>query len=319
MSRSSTRPARTANISAPKTYGDLRDLLQDRLPHLAAGQQRIARMFLDDPEGAAFHTIGEAAAQAEVHQSSMVRFATMLGLDGYPALVQLCRDQLATRAQLVRRLNHAADPAVGDSLFARVVEHDTRNLSRTFAQIQQADWDAVVHAIVDAPHVHVVGLRKCFSVAHLAAYLLHMVRPGVDQLTGDAGLLVDGLREIRHGDVLIAVSINRYTRDTVRVMEYAKSVDLTTIALTDNASSPLARSADHTFYVETGGVTIFRSLSAFTSLVQALATAVAIQAGTRVRDELLTDEQLLERFEVYLEPADSSRGHRDRSGKPANS
>lgn len=287
----------------PTTYAELRELLQNRLPDLAAGQQRIARQVLDDPEGTAFRSIGEAAGLAGVHQSSLVRFATMLGLPGYPALVRLCRQQLATEAQLVRRLDQAAGHSEGNELFAAVVEHDTRNLNRTFAQVKAADWEAAVTLLATAPSVHVVGLRKCFSVAHLTTYLLHMVRPGVRQLGSSGGLLVDDLRDLGEGDALVAFSIRRYTRDTVRVMEHAKARGITTVALTDAASSPLARSADLTFYVETGSVTLLRSLSAFVSLVQALATAVAVQLGTESRDQLETDERLLESFEVYTDHA----------------
>ncbi|HWN33717.1 MAG TPA: SIS domain-containing protein, partial [Pseudonocardia sp.] len=134
-------------------------------------------------------------------------------------------------------------------------------------------------------------------------YLLHMVRPGVRQLGGAAGLLVDELRELSPGDVLVGVSIRRYTRDTVRALEHANRVGVATVALTDDPSSPLARLADLTFFVETGGVTVLRSLAVFTSVVQALATAVAVRLGTSSRDELLTDEQLLEDFEIYTDPS----------------
>ncbi len=74
---------------------------------------------------------------------------------------------------------------------------------------------------------------------------------------------------------------------------------LRTVAFTDSATSPLARIADTTFLVECEGVTILRSISGFIVLAQALATAVAVHGGKRSRDELLSDEKLLEQFEVY--------------------
>lgn len=291
----------TETIRQPGSYRELRQRLQERLPDMAAGQQRIARLLLDDPEGTAFRSIGETAKLAGVHSSSLVRFAGLFGLNGYPALVKLCREQLASEAQLVRRLEQAGEHTATGELLGAVADHDGRNLTRTFAQIDHGEWERAVRLLADAATVHVVGLRKCFSVAHLMSYLLHMVRPGVRQIGGSAGLLVDELREVRAGDVLVAVSIRRYTGDTVRALEHAGRLGAATIALTDDPSSPLARAADLSFYVETGGVTVLRSLSAFTSLVQALATAVAVQLGTRSRDELRTDEDLLEAFQVYHE------------------
>jgi DNA-binding MurR/RpiR family transcriptional regulator len=288
---------------APVSYRELRAQLQDRLPALAPGQRRIARLLLDDPEGTAFRTIGETARLADVHSSSLVRFAALFELSGYPALVRLCREQLATEVQLVHRLERAQRHTATAQLLGAVVEHDQENLARTFAQLDHAQWDRAVELLADSASVHVIGLRKCYSVAYLMAYLLHLVRPRVRQVGGGAGLLVDELRELEPGDVLVAVSIRRYTRDTVRAVEYARRVGVATVALTDDPSSPLARLADLTFYVGTAGVTVLRSLSVFTSVVQALATAVAVRLGTSSRDELLTDEELLEEFGIYVEPS----------------
>lgn len=283
----------------PATYDELRSLLQERLSDLAPGQRRIAQLLLDDPDGTAFRSIGETARLAEVHQSSVVRFATRLGLSGYPALVSLCRERLTVEAQLVARFGRAQQHAAGDDLLSRMLEHEQDNLQRTYTRLSGERWDRAVEVLAKARNVHVMGLRKCLPVAQLTAYLLRLVRPGVRQLVPVTGSLVDELRELEAGDVFVAASINRYTADTVRAFEYAKERGLATISFTDSAASPLARGADVTFTAACEGVTILRSVTAFISIAQALATAVAVHNGTQSRDELLTDEALLADFSVY--------------------
>lgn len=287
----------------PRNYPELRVQLQERMATYAAGQRRIARVLLADPEATAFRSIGETAKAAEVHESSLVRFATSLGLSGYPALVKLCRQQLAEQAQLVRRFEQAAELTETEELLGAVVEHDQQNIARTFARLDQATWREAVDLLTDARRVHVIGLRKCFSVAYLLAYLLRMVRPEVRQFAPTAGMIGDDLRDLGEGDVFVALSIHRYTADTVRAIAEAKRRGLRTIALTDNPASPLVPHADVTCYVETGGVMVLRSLSAFVSLAQALATGVALRNGTGTRSELLLDEQLLDAFDVYYDEA----------------
>jgi DNA-binding MurR/RpiR family transcriptional regulator len=283
----------------PRNYPELRAELQARMPALAAGQRRIARVLLADPEATAFRSIGETAKIAEVHESSLVRFAASLGLPGYPALVKLCRQQLAEQAQLVRRFEQAAELTETEELLGAAVEHDQQNIARTFARLDPESWTRAVDLLADADHVHVLGLRKCFTVAYLLAYLLHLVRPRVRQLTPSAGMIADDLRDLAPGDVFVAMSIHRYTADTVRALAEAKARGLHTIALTDNPASPLVPHADVTCYVETGGVTVLRSLSAFVSLVQVLATGVALRRGSD--SELRLDEQLLSAFDVYFD------------------
>lgn len=285
-----------------ETYSQLQAELQSKMESLAPGQQRIARVLLTDPEGTAFRSIAETAKIAEVNQSSLVRFATMLGLKGYPALVRLCREHLADQANLIRRFDRVQQrPGSIQSLFAGVLDHEKDNLTRTYARIDEADWDLAVKSLTDAPWVYVMGLRKCAPVAQLLSYLLRLVRPGVEQIAPAAGMFVDQLRDLDPDGVFVAIAIRRYTADTVRALNYAKNRGLKTIALTDDSASPLARLADTTFYIETEGVTILRSMTVFISIAQTLATAVTIQNGARSRQELLIDEQLLEDFNVYSE------------------
>jgi DNA-binding MurR/RpiR family transcriptional regulator len=300
----------------PADFAALQQRLQSRLPELAAGQRRIARLLLSDPEGCAFRTISETARVAEVHESSLVRFANSLGLSGYPALTALCQQQLRQKAQLVNRLESATflDSANGD-LLGSIAEQDQANVARTLATIDPVHWEQAVGWLAEAPRVHVVGLRKCFSVAYLLSYLLRLVRREVHLLGTAPGGLVEELRDLAPGDVLVGISIHRYCRDTLAAVALAAERDLRVVVLTDNPSSPLARHADACFYVECGGVTILRSMVGFVSLVQALVTATAVKLGTRSRDALLLEEELLSTLGIYVD-SDANDQSQNASRKP---
>ena len=300
----------------PRTYDQLRDQLQERLAKLAPGQSRIARVLLSDPDGTAFRTIGEMARAARVHESSVVRFATGFGLDGYPGLVELCRQQLADQAQMVRRFESAQQHAAVDDLVSGAVRADGHNLTRTFARIDRSSWDQAVELLAEAPAVHVIGLRQCYAVAYLLSYLLHLVRRNVHEVTISAGLLVDQLRDMSEGDVFVAISIHRYTAEALRALTYARRRGLKTIVITDNPASPLAPHGDLVFYVDTSGVGLLRSMTALTCVVQALVTATALRLGPQGRANLALEEQILEEFRLYangpeLELTDSRSLQRD--------
>ena len=65
-------------VPPPQSYAELATILREQLHDLPKGQQRIATVLLSDPESTAFRTIAQTAEAAEVHQSSLVRFATSL-------------------------------------------------------------------------------------------------------------------------------------------------------------------------------------------------------------------------------------------------
>lgn len=243
------------------------------------------------------------AKAAQVHESSVVRFATSLGLDGYPALARLCREDLAAQLRIVRRFDAAEAQAAFDDPLAATVRYDTSNLERTFARIAPADWERTVELLAEAPTAHIVGLRQSFTIAYLLAYQLRLVRERVRQVTPDAGLLVDQLRDMSAGDALVAVAIHPATAATVKTLAYARAHGLRTIALTDNPASPLAPHADIALYVDTSGPALLRSLTAFTSLAQALVTAVALRLGERSRARVAEAERLFDEFELYSPPS----------------
>ncbi|HMG43807.1 MAG TPA: MurR/RpiR family transcriptional regulator [Acidimicrobiales bacterium] len=284
----------------PDSYEALVALLHERLPDLSRSHRLLADRVLADPEGIAFMTIGDLAGAVDVNESTVVRFATGLGLKGYPGLTRLCRDKLSEEAQLLRRFTNAEQQRhAGDDPLEQAAAFDQANVARTLARIDPDTWSATVEALAGAPRVHVLGLRKVHSVAFLLSYLLGMVRDDVELLSPATGTLVEGLRRVRPGDCFVAVSIHRYIRETVQGFRWARDAGATTIALTDNAGSPLVPDADHTFYVDTAGVAVLRSLTGFVTLVQALANGVAAERGDAARATLGVEESLLDEFGVY--------------------
>jgi DNA-binding MurR/RpiR family transcriptional regulator len=295
--------------TAPATFDELVVLLRERLPAMSPAHRLLADRTMADPEGLAFMTVSELAGAVGVNESTVVRFAAGLGLDGYPGLTRLCRDLLRSEAQLLRRFTTMEqvigdghppplDPSAHDPL-ELAAAYDHANVVRTLARIPRPAWAAAVDALATAERVHVLGLRKCHAVAFLLGYLLGMVRDDVEIVTASAGTMVDELRRVRSGDCFVGVSIHRYSRDTITAMRWAGSRGATTVALTDNPSSPLADIADHAFYAETTGVAVMRSVTGFVSLVQALANAVAAARGEDTRATLALGEPLLEDFDVY--------------------
>ena len=290
-----------AAATGPATFGDLVIELRSRKGTLSAAHRKIAQRVLSDPETVAFMTVSELADAVGVNEATVVRFASSLGLKGYPGLTKLCRERLREQAQLLRRFDNLERmDADGAGLLEQTVVFDQGNIARTFARIDESRWSAVGDRLAHAPRVHVIGMRKCHAPAYLLGYLLRMVREEVMTIGASAGALTDELRLVRPGDCFVAISIHRYHIDTVRAAQWARERGAYVLALTDTVESPLAESAHETFYVEASSASVLRSMTAFTALVQAMSGAVAQQLGHEVRATLLAEENLLSEFGVYV-------------------
>ncbi|MFC4003565.1 MurR/RpiR family transcriptional regulator [Prauserella oleivorans] len=284
----------------PRTFDELAERLRRALPELSRSHRLLAQRVLADPEGVAFMTVSELASAVGVNEATVVRFAAAAGFKGFPQLKSVCRERLREQAHLLRRFETLEQqPDAQAALPRQAAELDAANIARTFARLDSASWEAGVRLLADAPRVHVLGLRKCHAPAYLLGYLLGMVREGVHTIGGEAGLLIDGLRRVKKGDTFVAVSVHRYTAETVRATTWAAKQGARCLVLTDNASSPLVPSAELTLYADAAGPSVLRSVTAFTALVQALAAGVAAAAGHNARDTLELDEQLFAEFGVY--------------------
>ncbi|WP_081512390.1 MurR/RpiR family transcriptional regulator [Nocardia donostiensis] len=289
-----------AETAGPRSYAELLVELRARHGTLSPSHRKLADRVMADPETVAFMTVSELAAAAEVNEATVVRFATVLGLKGYPGLTRLCREWLQEQAQLLRRFDTLEQLTDADGgLLPRALAYDQANLARTFANVDQEAWRCAVRDLADAPKVHIMGLRKCHAPAYLLSYLLGLLREDVALVTAAAGALTDDLRAVRPGDTFVAMSIHRYMADTVRATHWARSAGAHVVVLTDNPASPLVEPADDVFYVESSAASVLRSMTAFTALVQALAADVARRLGRNAREALLQEENLLRDFRVY--------------------
>ena len=256
--------------------------LQDRLAEIQAGLPKRLRQCADyvlrEPDRVAFATVAEAATTAQVKPSAMIRFSKLLGFSGFTEMQRVFQARLSgswpdysTRLDTLRA---SGDDTPG-RLLADFVDVSHASLDRLPVTLTEEGLRAAVSALAGAGCIHVIGLRRAFSVATYLAYALEKVgRPVV--LHDRIGEL-DKTRLMNPGDALLAVSFAPYTPQTIALASLAVSKNLTAIAITDHRLSPLAEIAHNSLLVEERDFGAFRSLSATFCLATTLAVAVGAQ------------------------------------------
>ena len=69
-------------------------ILEEKISLFSKGQRQIARYILSDLQKAAFLTAGALGKETEVSESTVVRFATELGYEGYPQMQKALQNAL---------------------------------------------------------------------------------------------------------------------------------------------------------------------------------------------------------------------------------
>jgi DNA-binding MurR/RpiR family transcriptional regulator len=284
--------AKTAKVSAtPETTG-LIVAISGLLPSLSPAEQRVARLVVADPAGAARRTITDLATAAETSEATVIRFCRSIGMDGYPQLrIRLAAEAARRVEPLDARVVGGDIPPGADlaQIIATIAFNDARAVEETAEQLDPAVCELVVEAIGAAGRIDIYGAGASGFVASDFQQKLHRIGriafywPDVHSALTSAALL-------GRGDVALGISHTGTTADVIEVLEQARTRGATTVALTNFPRSPIAEVADHVLTTAARETTYrsgaMASRLAQLTVVDVLFVGVAARNRTRARRAL---------------------------------
>lgn len=223
----------------------------------------------------AVSTVSDMAQACGVAPSVYMRFCQALGFSGYSEMQALFRARYTElRPDYEMRLaNLREEGALGTSrLLADFAEAGHKSLLSLGNTTTHDGLDRAARVMADARVVHLVGLRRAFSIVSNMAYILDQL--GVPAaLHFGAGMLNSG-KLILPGDVLFAVTFAPFSEETVRLAREVAERGITVVGLTDSEQCPLADFASDLLFAREDEVGGFRAPTASIALTTALAVAV---------------------------------------------
>jgi len=250
---------------------------------LGSSSMRVLTSLIESPQRAAVSSITELAAQLGVNASTLSRLARRLGYSGFSKLQDVFRRELTEGktfySDQAAQLMAGSDDRSTLGQLARLGRQESANIASLIEQIDPGVFDHTVTLLSQARRVRVHGLRQFSSLALFLAYGLGMLRPDVSILDSGRQGVADALAQMDAGDVLVVASCFPYTPSVLVTAEVAARRGLHVIAMTDSASSPLAKTALHSFYVPNHSLFFSNSMCAFMLLAQGMLSAVAGSLG----------------------------------------
>ena len=256
---------------------------------LSKGHRRIAEYIAQHYAQAMFMTAAALGAECGISESTVVRFATAMGYEGYPelreALSSLVRQRL-TSEQRFAIASNLSESAV----LSTVLHNDQQNIRKTVEALSQADFDEVVSRLLGARRIYVMGLRSAAPLAQFLYLYLHQILDEVVLVQNTLGDVFEEIARIGNQDVLIGISFPRYSTRTLEGMRFARQNGAQVIGLTDGEMSPLREVSDVCLCACTDMASFVDSLAAPMSVINALIVSV----GLRRREELSAHFKRLE-------------------------
>lgn len=284
---------------------DLITKIQSELPGFSKGQKQIARFILEHYDKAAFMTASRLGVTVGVSESTVVRFATELGYDGYPHLQRALQEMIRNKLTSVQRMEVAGDRMGGRDVLQTVLHADTDMIRVTLDEIDRDAFQGAVDALMGAKRIYILGVRSSSALASFLGFYFNLLFENVTLVhTNSVSEIFEQVLRVGPGDVLFGISFPRYSKRTLSAMKYARDRGARVIALTDSQLSPLTRVADHVLLARSDMASFVDSLVAPLSVINALIVAVGMSRRDEIEHTFNKLERIWEEYDVYEKPED---------------
>lgn len=264
------------------------------------GQKRIAAFILSSYDKAAFMTANKLGKKVAVSESTVVRFAAELGFDGYPSMQKALQELVRNRLTSVQRLGATNDRLGNQDVVSMVLHSDQESIRMTGEALDRQVLHQAIQAILQARDIYIVGVR---SSAAIALYMSHYFRNIFDHVklvsSSATSEMIEQMLHIGKEDVVIGISLPRYSSRTVKLLQFAKDSGASVTVITDSTDAPTAKYADYTLVAKSDMVSVVDSLVAPMSLVNALIVAISREKEQEMSQIFENLEKIWEEYEVY--------------------
>jgi DNA-binding MurR/RpiR family transcriptional regulator len=288
--------AEQLSISSPRLLSKIEASLQSFSPN----DRRIADYLLVAYPQTTWETVEEVAQAAGVSKSAVVRLATRLGYDGFQELQRELQtdfaELLASPALLIKQRTRTDAHVVTTGL-----ERALDNLQSTYDRLTSSKlFDEVAARLTSCEgQILVLGMRKSFGLAAYLQYLLSSARSNVRLARPDTASFPESLVDLGPKDIVVAISVRRYTRTTLQAMEYARGAGVYVVAISDTVAGPAAARADVVLAAASEGVLLFDSAISIVFILEALANSMVGLAYDDALDRLELSESIGRRFALF--------------------
>lgn len=211
----------------------------------APQMRKAAKYVLDHPTDFGLDPIRDTARKAGVSTYTLVNMAKALGFDGFEALRGPFRHALVAGGGAPDAPEWAREMrghGVTGKTYAQAAENGVSVVKRSLERQDIDEIERVVDALLRAETVYVTAVRASYAMAYYLHYVGRMALPSLELIPRHMNSALDDLNDARPGDVLIAITVTPYSRETIEACRFAaeKGVKLVFISDSEVVASDLA-------------------------------------------------------------------------------
>ena len=218
----------------------------------------------------------DLAAVTGVSQSTVIRFASALGYQGYGDFQDALQLELKYRLTTLERFEIAEENSSSDTeTLNNIAMHDALNIKKNLGLNPMDALHNLCTRLMLSGKVYLYGQGFSACAAMYLASYLRILLPNVcciNQMSMEPLSVASGMDA---GDLLLCIGFPSHHRATLELLSFAREQEVCTAIISESHDSPLAKDADISLIAECGDFGLGGSIAPVISLCSMIVCLLA--------------------------------------------
>lgn len=276
--------------------------LKDRIGTFAPQMAVAAKYVIDHPADFGLDPVRETARKAKVSTYTLVKMSKNLGFDTYEEFRAPFRSALTANSPMSANptwLDDIRHESPTGAVFADAAENAVSVVQKSLQDQSCSELAVIADALLAAGTVYVTGVRASYAMAYYLHYVGRMALPGMELVPRNMGSAIDDLNDAVPGDVLVAITVTPYSRETLEACAFAKSKGLKLIIISDSEVISPDLDPDHSLVASVLSTHHFACYAGMTAVIETLIALLVDRGAGDARVRIASYDTLRRSSNAY--------------------
>lgn len=259
-------------------------------------QKKLASFLIERWDELPLMAITDIARETGLSTASVSRFTRQFGFKGFYDFKDQIKNELKSSINPVDRFFRLDADLSGKKSLSKVAKQDVKNINKLLAQMNEQTFINLLHKVENAERVYVFGIGVSSILSSLTRYVFNQVGKETHILDEGDMPVEEKILLITERDLVLLHSFYPYSKITVEYAQLAKERGLEVVAISDNEFSPISEFVSSVVAIPRENILFITSISAYSVLINAVATEIALKKKDSLTDSLKQAEKILKRF-----------------------
>lgn len=269
--------------------------LKQGINQFSPQMKTAAKYVVDHPSTFGLDSIRETARKAHVSTYTLVNMAKNLGFPSFEAFRQPYRQALVAASHTQSDpewLGVVRDHSDFGQTYADAAKNAMSIVAHSLERQQLEELEEIADMLISAETVYLTAVRSSYAIAYYLHYVGRMALPTLQLIPRHRNSAIDDLNDAEEGDVLIAITVTPYSRETIEACAFAKRKGVKLLLITDSEVVSPELDPEHTLVASVLSTHNFGCFSGMMAVVEVLMAFLMKRGGEAARERINSYEKL---------------------------